>query len=1077
MGGSTSLGDPSGKFYDLGFSTEFDLVGSNVVLSKLNGNSVLNVTSTSITNSATRTGASSVGSALHGITRTGASGSILATGSNITSITLKMYLKGDGGIVVNNTGTVQTPTAGWEPKWAYAAGYQPPGATTALAGSVGGDVMMFGTSIQKPVTVSGTVFNDTNGLSDSTINGTGTNAGSVNAILVDGSGNVVASTAVAADGTYSFPGIGEGSYSIRLSTTAGVQGSAAPAVSLPATWYSRGEGTAAAGDGTVDGNTAITVSPGIDRTGVNFGIAQPSLSLAKTNPASFAVGTAANYTLTVSNAANRPTSGTSVVVNDKLPPNFAYNSVAASTGATGASCTSSGTLAAGLDLVCTLTTASGIAGGGSAAFTLSVTPQAAAGGVAGSNKAAVDPAGGTPVAPSTCTATGTPAGCAVAASITPLTINVTGYKSVKLTTDADSSGSITPGDTLIYTLQYVNSGTGSSTNFQITDLLPAGIAIASTGAQTVTVSGSGTTASPNTGYTGGIGAAVSNLLTSGATLGAAGVITVTIPVKVNIGFSGSVINQASGTGTGLSTSVFTDNAGVTADLPSVVTSAPYNLTIPAGSVTQTITGTVDTTTFTVSGLPDLKLTKSAPAAVQAGGAMAYTMTVSNVGNGVTFGTTSVKDALPTGVTVNSGAAGSVTLSGAQAANWTCNSDAVSPQSITCTSTTAIAATSGTSVFAFNVNAADTLTTDSINQAKVFGGGDPNKATVTSTGVITACNAASESTSGSAANAGCAYESTPVINVKAYKSVKLITDADASGGISSGDTLNYTIHYINLGSLVTNFQINDQLPTGMTVAATGGQTVLAAGGGTGGVKNPAFTGAASGALSDLIAAGANLNTDGAFTITIPVTINAGFTGTIANQATGFGDQIPPAGIKTDNAGQTSDMSATVTAAPYNMKIPAGSIAQTITGTVDPTTFAVLAVTAPSLTLRKSVNPTGVQLPGTELTYSITFTNTGGSLAREVTLTDPIPIVTDFKIGSVTTDPGSTGLTIVVEYSNDYDSGTPTAATWTYTPVSGGGGAATNFDRDVKAVRWRVTAGFLSSITPDNSGEVGFTVIIR
>ena len=67
--------------------------------------------------------------------------------------------------------------------------------------------------------------------------------------------------------------------------------------------------------------------------------------------------------------------------------------------------------------------------------------------------------------------------------------------------------------------------------------------------------------------------------------------------------------------------------------------------------------------------------------------------------------------------------------------------------------------------------------------------------------------------------------------------------------------------------------------------------------------------------------------------------------------------------------------------------------------------------------------------------------------------------------------------MVEYSNDYDSGTPTAATWTYTPVSGGGGAATNFDRDVKAVRWRVTAGFLSSITPDNSGKVGFTVIIR
>ena len=662
----------------------------------------------------------------------------------------------------------------------------------------------------------------------------------------------------------------------------------------------------------------------------------------------------------------------------------------------------------------------------------------------------------------------------------PFTItapNVVGYKSVKLTSDGDASGTITPGDTLTYTLQYVNTGNGGATNFQITDLLPAGISITATGTQSVTVSGSGTTAAANTAYTGGVGAAVSNLLASGATLAVGGVVTVTIPVRVNTGFSGSVTNQASGTGTGLSSPVFTDNAGVTADLPTVVTSAPYNLTIPAGSVAQTITGTVDTTTFIVSGLPDLKLTKSAPAAVQAGGSMTYTMTVSNVGNGVTFGTTAVKDTLPTGVTVNSGAAGSVVLAGAQAANWTCNSDALAPQSITCTSTTAIVATSGTSVFAFNVNAAATLTANAINQAKVFGGGDPNKAVVTSTGLITACTSASENTAGSAANAGCAYESTPVINVEAYKSVKLITDADASGSITPGDTLNYTIHYINLGALVANFQINDQLPAGITLAATGGQTVLAAGSGTSGGKNPAYTGAASGALSNLIAAGANLNTDGAFTVTIPVTINAGFTGTIANQATGFGDLIPPAGIKTDNAGQTSDMSARVTAAPYNMSIPAGSIPQTIAGTVDPTTFAVAAVIPPSLTLRKSVSPTGNQPPGTELTYSITFTNTGGSLAREVVLTDAVPIATDFKVGSVTTDPGSTGLTIVVEYSNDYVSATPTAATWTYTPVSGGGGAPTNFDRDVKALRWRVTAGNLSSITPDNSGEVGFIVIIR
>lgn len=581
LGGQSSIsfnGSGANKFYDMGFATEFDLVGSNVTLSKLNGNSVLNVTSTSITNSATRIGASSAGSVVNGITRTAASGSILATGTNITSITLKMYVRGDGGIVVNSSGVVQPPDTGWEPKWSIAAGYQPTGASTAFTGQIAGDTILFGASIQKPATVSGTVFNDTNGLSDSIINGTGTNAGGLNAILVDGSGNDVASVAVAVDGTYSLLGIGEGSYTLRLSTTAGVQGTAAPAASLPTTWTNTGKGTTAAGDGTVNDSTAVTVAPGVNVTGANFGIAQPGLSLTKTNPASFATGSAANYTLTVSNADNRPTTGTSVVVNDKLPPNFVYNSVAAGTGATGASCTSSGTVAAGLDLVCTITTTAGIAGGGTAAFTINATPQTAAGGVAGINKAAVSPAGGTPVAPSTCTPTGTPAGCALAPSITPTaTPVVAGYESVKLTTDIDSSGSITPGDTLTYTLQYANTGTIAVPAFQLNDQLQSGFIISATGGQTVTVAGTGTTATKNTLYTGAATGAVSNLLAASAALGVGGVITITIPVIATSAASGTKSNQASGMGTGLSSAVLTDNAGATADLPAGVTAAPYSL--------------------------------------------------------------------------------------------------------------------------------------------------------------------------------------------------------------------------------------------------------------------------------------------------------------------------------------------------------------------------------------------------------------------------------------------------------------------------------------------------------------------
>jgi len=78
--------------------------------------------------------------------------------------------------------------------------------------------------------------------------------------------------------------------------------------------------------------------------------------------------------------------------------------------------------------------------------------------------------------------------------------------------------------------------------------------------------------------------------------------------------------------------------------------------------------------------------------------------------------------------------------------------------------------------------------------------------------------------------------------------------------------------------------------------------------------------------------------------------------------------------------------------------------------------------------------------------------------------------DFKVGSITSSPGTTGLVATFEYSNDG------GATWTYTPVSAGGGAPAGYDRNVTNVRWRF-AGSLSHLAPNNSGSVNFTVRIR
>jgi uncharacterized repeat protein (TIGR01451 family) len=91
----------------------------------------------------------------------------------------------------------------------------------------------------------GTVWNDTNGSAANTFNNivtsgeSGTNTGTnFYALLVDTTGNVVASQAIASNGTYAFPGLNpsQTGLSIRLSTTEGTVGSAAPAASVPTNW-------------------------------------------------------------------------------------------------------------------------------------------------------------------------------------------------------------------------------------------------------------------------------------------------------------------------------------------------------------------------------------------------------------------------------------------------------------------------------------------------------------------------------------------------------------------------------------------------------------------------------------------------------------------------------------------------------------------------------------------------------------------------------------------------------------------------------------------------------------------------
>ncbi len=176
----------------------------------------------------------------------------------------------------------------------------------------------------------------------------------------------------------------------------------------------------------------------------------------------------------------------------------------------------------------------------------------------------------------------------------PVASPVSGYKSVKLTNDADGSGTITPGDTVTWTISYKNGSTAAVNNFQISDALPTGVTLAPTGSQTVTFSGTGTSATKNSTYTGAATGTVSNLLSASATIGAGGVVTVSIPTVINTGFVGTLSNQSNATGSSLpgTTGTFTDNVDNTSTVPAGVT-------VPTTSIVQTQNTTVDATTATV----------------------------------------------------------------------------------------------------------------------------------------------------------------------------------------------------------------------------------------------------------------------------------------------------------------------------------------------------------------------------------------------------------------------------------------------------------------------------------------------
>ncbi|HYT04492.1 MAG TPA: hypothetical protein VEM13_06385 [Gemmatimonadales bacterium] len=162
----------------------------------------------------------------------------------------------------------------------------------------------------------------------------------------------------------------------------------------------------------------------------------------------------------------------------------------------------------------------------------------------------------------------------------------------------------------------------------------------------------------------------------------------------------------------------------------------------------------------------------------------------------------------------------------------------------------------------------------------------------------------------------------------------------------------------------------------------------------------------------------------------------------------------------------------------------SVAMAASGTKDTLVFKARAVLSPAtadtgkltvtvirptMTIAKSVSPGGTQLPGANLTYTVTLSNIGSSNAASVVIVDTLPAAVRFQVGSVVNTLPA-GVSVLVDYSNNG------GATWTYVPASGACGAPAGYDACVNRVRWRLQNP-LSSTAPNNTGTLQLVTQIR
>jgi uncharacterized repeat protein (TIGR01451 family) len=540
-------------------------------------------------------------------------------------------------------------------------------------------------------------------------------------------------------------------------------------------------------------------------------------------------------------------------------------------------------------------------------------------------------------------------------------------------------------------------------------------------------------------------------------------------------------------------------------------SVTNSVAVSGGGQTYTANDTATDPT-TVTQLPDMTIAKSHSGNFTQGQTGAqYIITATNSGFAPTNGSTvSVTDTLPAGLTAT----------GISGTGWTCVLG-----TLTCTRSNALAAGVSYPNITLTVNVANNAPASVTNSVAVSGGGETNTANNTATDPTTVNQfadltiAKTHSGNFSQGQVGATYSITVTNSgLAATTAAVSVTDtlpagltatgisgtgwscvlgtltctrSDALGAGASYPVITLTVNVANnAASSVTNsvavsgggeiITTNNSATDPTTVTQLPDMTITKSHTGN-------FTQGQVGATYTITATNSGFAaTSGVVTVTD--TLPAGLTAT-AISGTGWACVLGtltctrsdvlaaaasyPAIILTVNVAGNAPASVTNSVTVSG----GGQIITTNDTATDPTT---IDAGPPIISLVKSVNPAGPQVPGADLTYSIDYTNTGGKPASSFIIIDPNmanadPLERvfhnlDFKIGSMTSAPGTTGLVASYSYSNDGGS------TWTYTPVSGGGGAPAGYDRNVTNIRWTF-AGNLNYVSPNNTGSVGFVARIR